>query len=417
MRSSAVLFAALLLMASGVLAPLTAGAQHGLISTGSQGPAAGPAPQIENVENATNYLAIPDEDDPRSGFAGPGLDAGAAVAADAGSLSTEHARITFEQSFDEASSNSERSELIRTYASRLEQRRELLQRQDRAVIESYANGTTSAQTMARERARIHAEAEALQAYTVWIKGVSSEPRDYSLSSTPLDDRLENVRWEFEVFQGPVSDRMNQFARGSAFGQTMYAESSNSGYTIATVNDTTYMRETYLPDERAEDSVDQFSQPGQSTLDATDERITELYPWAWSNFADVRNIKVFGEIGIYRYTIGVPGGELTTHLDGGSENVFREYQRLRPSSVPVSETVTRTNGTLQVTINRTYETGPMEVSLSRDTTGVAATGNVTIDGQHVGSTGTDGSTWIVEPRRPYTLNATAESGGNVSVAMS
>lgn len=412
MRSSAALFAALLLLASGVVTPLSAGAQLEVTDAGADGQPSGPAPNVVTVQNTTNYLSIPDEDDPRRGSARVGLDVSAAVAADAQNLSTQYARTAFRRGFDNASTDAERAALLRSYADRLERREQALERQNNATIRSFANGTLSARAMTRERARIHAEANEHQAFTNWIQGASKEPRDYAPPDR-LDLRLENVRWRFEQYQGLVSERINRISRADSFGQTTYVESSATGYTLATVNETDYVRETYLGSERDEDALDQFAAADDSAWEAFSDRQDELYPWVYAT-ADDRGSKHFGDIGVYRYTLGFPDGQITTLLDGGTTNAFHESIWQAPDSVPVTETVTETNETLRVTLNRTYETGPMEVSVERNTTDVAVSANVTLNGQNVGETGADGSTWIVEPRRPYTLNVTAESGGNVTV---
>jgi len=54
----------------------------------------------------------------------------------------------------------------------------------------------------------------------------------------------------------------------------------------------------------------------------------------------------------------------------------------------------------VTLRRSSETGPMRVSATDTETGASVDGRVTIDGQRVGSTGSDGALWTVEPRSGY-----------------
>lgn len=414
MRTSAVLIATVLLVSSAIMAPLAAGDRGALVSNDPGDPTADAAPLIITEKNTTNYLTLREDDIERTGTARTGLDASTAVAASADELGAELASESFERRYREAASQTQRTAILEQYVGRLERQERTVLRQNGAAMEAFANGTISARAFAQRRARIQAEGDSIAStarsirMTVNWNGGDSPPQS-------LEDRLESVPYELEALQGILS---NQFARGASdqtIQRTMYVESSAEGYTVATVNGQRYQRETYLGNARGSGETDQFKAGDTNQLDAATDRAQELYPWQASS-RNAERIWGLGSTGTYRYESNSTSGGLILYLDGETTDVFREHQELRAGSIPTSETITETNGTLQATVNRTYESGPMAVSLARENTGVSAVGNVSIDGKQVGSIGPDGSTWIVEPRRPYTLNVTAESGGTVSITM-
>lgn len=271
----------------------------------------------------------------------------------------------------------------------------------------FANGSTSAASFVRGRTTIVDETRGLGTVAASIRDVLAADNGYSMPSG-VDDRLTAVEHELEVVRGPVSEQAASAASNPTDSRTVYVESSSTGYTLAYTEGHTYVRETYLGSERRRGAEDQFKQTDEGFLNAATDRGDDLYP------GQVTGIRQYPPTNIYRFTGNPATGSFTAYVDGGTTNVFRESQEVRLSTIDASETIVETNETLRVTLNRTYETGPMEVSVARNTTDVAVTANVTVDDQRVGQTGVDGSTWIVEPRRPYTLNVTAESGGNVTV---
>lgn len=419
MSTRAALVAALL-VASALLAPLSTGAAS--LGAGPAGgvdavvdggdPARGAAPVIVTVEDSSNYLAVPDDDVRRADATTAGLDVGGAVAGDVFALSSAFARDQFAAEYREAETDAERSALVTRYADTLRRRLVALQDRDRAITRAYANGSMPAGTFLRERGQIYAEARYLQATTRSIQRTANQDIGYSLP-TRLKYRLENVKYEFEVLRGPVTTSANRAANGTASSREVYVEASDDGYTMATINDGEYVRETYLGTQRQPNGTDQFAESDVLRTTAAVNRVTELYPWV-SEVTLSPSDQTLGSTGIYRHVSPFPGGELKVYLDGGTTNAFRESLHQSVSSMPIRETDVATNGSLQVTLNRTYETGPMQVSLARNGTGVATAGQIEIGNETVARTGSDGSVWIVEPRRPYTANVTAADGDRVSV---
>ncbi len=403
MRRNALLLLLALLLVGGLLAPAGVGADDTV---------AEPNPLIVPMNDTANYLAIPGEEVRQRGTAANGLELGTAFAAGTYSLQSEHTRISFEQDFRRVDSDAEKTAVVRSVVDRADRRTEQLQRRDRAAIRAHANGSLSTAAFTRERAQIHAEADRLQSTIQRVDRVARDDDTYSLPVT-VQARLANIGGELEVLQGPVSGHVAQTSAGQAARQNVYAETSADGYTMAYVTNDSYVRETYLGDERRPNATDRFATGDEPRINALNSRGHELYPWATSGPFSPSN-QALGTSGIYRFSVDFANGELTSYIDGNTTDVFREAQRHKLSEMHVTNTITNTNDTLQVRVNKTYQTGPLHVELARNDTGVPINGTVTVDGEPVGNTGDDGSLWLVEPSGPDRVRVTTSDNETVGV---
>lgn len=402
-RSSVLLVSLILLVGASAVVPASVGADETPAET---------YPRIVTTNGSANYLALPADEVSRTGTATNGLSLSTAIASDTATLDSDLTRITFEQSFEEATTDAKRRTVIRDTADRVEQRKASLQHRDRAVIRGYTNGSLTAAEFVRERARIHNAAEQLQTTIQRVDRIARTDDRFSLS-TPQKARLAALAAELEVLQGPVSDHIDSAAAGKTPGQMIYAEASDDGYTIAYVTDDTYVRETYLGDERKPNETDTFTTGNQPAINLATNRGYALYPWVTNHSVSPNSYGPFGSSGIYRFTVDFSNGELTAHLDGATTNVFRESQRHGIAAIPVSDSYSKANGSLHARVNQTYDTGPTKLSLTRDGTDTPVNGTVTVDGKPVGHTGDDGTLWFVEPRGPVSVEATTDDE-NVTV---
>ena len=172
--------------------------------------------------------------------------------------------------------------------------------------------------------------------------------------------------------------------------------------LSTVDDGAYYREAYLPGERNNTTASELA----GIQDVID-RVQTSYPWAWNHSSSTTS-DGDRRAGIYAFTLYHDQGVLTTYLNQTSGQVFAEDQRLELSSVPTATPVTGRNDDLRLRVNRTYPTGPLELSLST-VDGDPADGQVTIGNQSVGATGSDGRLWTVAPRENLTVVARTGEG--------
>jgi hypothetical protein len=379
----------------------------------------GPVPSITTVNETTNQLTIPAADVRQSGYNGTGIDISTAAQAWSAQHHHRHDALSFEERFRRTDSNAKRSQLVRDRLTAIEAKQEALDRRQDTAIRQYARGEISAAAFLRTRLVVHAEASELLETLDSIASAPDTAPDYSLSDS-LTIRLRSIDGELRTLTGPIGTEL-QSGLTTSTGAPIYLEASGDGYMLATVTDDQYVRETRLDGARDADLADEFlstaandGNPDTDQLDVADERAAMLYPWLYERQRP--SFTYYGTSGIYELTANHPNGELTAYLDGGTTDVFYEKQFRDLSSVRTTDTERNVNGTLRVTVQRSSETGPLLVSAANNETSATVDGTVSIDGQPVGSTGSDGVLWTVEPRGNYTVTvADGSSRTTVTVA--
>lgn len=373
-------------------------------------PDTGDSPRITFVANTTNHLSIPDDAVRTSGYDRPSLDVGVAVATGSRRMHRRHTAVAFEGEFFQLDTDRARNRLLDRVLSGIESRESALNRRNERTIRRYANGEISTAEFLRTRALIDAESRQLTAQLERIRKAEQTTPDYSLSEAQRF-RIEDIRGVLKTYRGPISHRLTAGTTGEAVPQTVYLQTSSDGYMLASVRGQEYTRETYLGSEREPTLVDQFAKDG-SRLRAANDRAEDLYPWLYSE--QLPGVQTYGRTGIYQIRADHPNGRLTAYLDGGTTNVFFETQEIELSTVRTNTVATRTNDSVRVRVSRSYGTGPLLVVASDNATGVPVRSTVAINGQPVGSTGSDGTLWSVEPREAYTVTVTTADGDRVTV---
>lgn len=368
---------------------------------------------VSGYDNTSNYLTIAPDDVTEAGRTTIGMDAGLATGTDGRELQVAYDLEAFQTAFAAADSDGNRSAAVDDYVETLQSRASVLESRHREVVSDYGEGDVAADALLRERAAIDAEARHLQSTVTQVRTVAREEPGYSLPDS-LDGRLHNVAGRFDVLQGPLAERAATLSSRPDASQDVYVEGSPDGYVFASVQGSNYVREAYVGSAVNESAPDQFVAAGESRVIAAERRAEELYPWVRNNTLSKAS-RGWGSTDIYRYDATFTDGQITVYLDGGSTDTFREGQRVALDSIPVSATAETRNESVRMTVNRTFPTGPMQVSLTDTDAEESVDGTVVVDDRTVGTTGEDGHLWAIEPRGQVTVRATT-TDANLTVTL-
>lgn len=391
---SAVLLVAVCLLAVGFLAsPAATTAVDGLDRSVSQS------------EDGPSY-ASPDASSIREeGYESVSMNLGAAVQRDAQALRTEHERRVLDDKLAAAINDSATTYLAEQRLAEIEQRYERLEDRERELLQAYADRQISAQLFLSQWATLRSAVQ-----------MQSSLQEQAASEVQVPERVLNLEGAL-LIDGPVTERVRSAQR--TVGDTpFYILTGEESAVLATIDDGRFFRQATLRENRdltVGTEADQFRVDGEPDFGEVSARAAELYPWV---FEDNLRESVAGHASnskVYLATAGYSRGELRAYLDGATTEVFQEIHEQPLDRVAFASTATNGTADLNVTVERTQETGPMRVTVT-DGEQPLEGATVQTDEQSVGVTDDDGQLWLVEPRIATTLAVTAADGDRVTVSI-
>ena len=342
------------------------------------------ASQPQPTENTTARLGLDPENIDRTDGETVTIDVGSTVRSDVETTDARHEYHLLQVEY-QAASEEDRPAVLENETNHLESRVEELRIREETAFERYNEGELSTAEFVTELAAVHEQARGIE---MRLDGIDQLDEQQTFS-----DRTVATAVELRRFQGPVREQAGNALAGKEPPKEIYVETAEDGVVLSTIDDGQYVREAHAH-WNIEENPDSRISYGQAA-----SRFESLYPWAWSA-GHVSTSGIGGDL-LYRGYSDHQHGELTAYLDPGTEGIFLEHQFLYLESMPIQQTVVTDEGDFNATVERTYAGGPALVDAGTDDA------DVWIDGEHTGTTGDDGTLWIVEPRPVYDLSITVD----------
>jgi hypothetical protein len=388
-----------------VAAPVAGAATAGPLAPADE-PAASDLPVIRGQSNTTNFLDIQGRDVQRGGYGNATLDGSTTVGSAVDRLRGEYATRSFEAAYANTTDRKRRVALVRAEVDRLDARIAELERRQAAALGAYNDGDLSTRGFLADLAAVDDGARSAEAQLDRIV-----ERAGLVIPGDVETRINNLRAELVPLQGPVRERVGRAIAGETASTEVHALTSPTGIVVTTTDGERFYREAYLAADRDPGGEDNFVTDADPTgLNPANDRARELYPWAYGGTSP--ELSREGTTSVYTVAIDHSQGRLRTHIDGATRNVFREVQILRSNRVP-ADTVRNRTASVELRVNHTYGTGPMEVVVTDPVSGRPLNGTVFVDDYRVGTTGIDGRLWTTGPH-PSGVVTVRTAEGNVSV---
>lgn len=389
------LLAFLLVCSLPAMSVVAAGPTGGEVDDATREPALQKVPHQEgdlfHADGTTNRLRLTGE--VNSEHAEYKHDLGTALAISDDRLRVDHDQYVFlDSEFDDATTDSERSELAETAYGNIKERIEAIETRERQAVRAHANGDLSDIELLRVLIRNYEEARVLHESLTELDDRTDDIRSYSLP----EEQLRADRTLLDFHQTPVRSSL----RGaSETPREVLIETSQDGYSLAMLSDETYVVETTRFDNRNTDGPDQFENYEEAI-----DRTSELYPWAGipQHFQDNSYEN------LYWMDIIHEQGSLEVYLDTGTGEVHREVQELSTQALPQQEPKIWSNDGLELSLNETPTNGPAKVKVTDPVTGEPEVATITVDGVEIGETNADGTLWFLPPQTEYELGAETET---------
>lgn len=398
---------------------LIAGLAVGAVATGLDGQAALDGdlhPRIAEERNSSNHLQPERGDGTRDAIAYQDVDLGVAVATGTERIHGRHDRLAFDGRFQEAPNQSAQLATFRDAVADLARRTTAAREARTAARTSFREGSISAPEYFRQLALLDARTDRLETTRTRLESRVGEVGPRAQSSLT---ELQNLEADLETMNGPVATELRARYRGNASaGATVLSVTPDGGFVVSTSDDEQFYRVAQETADWTRDGDDRFvTENGSGGLSQALERAADLYPWTFSHqFGSPPPRGVFGTTVVYKIAVVHQNGRLTVYLDGSTEEVFREVQRNRRDAVPQNWSRSATAEDVALTVNGTYGSGPLDVTLRDASTGTGVDGRVRIDETDVGSTNGSGRLGTVQPYGEFTVDATTDANETVSLTI-
>lgn len=300
----------------------------------------------------------------------------------------------------------DRAAAIRQEVRRLETAASELRANQESLLRAHTDGELTDRQLVVGLARVHAVAGVLQDRAGFLSRTADRTGSVNES---VSVRADTVRLELGSLRGPVRDRALAALRGESAGTRVFVATTERGVVFSTIDNGTYLREAYLgfPWDQGDGAI---------SASAAENATAASYPEIWS----ARSARSGTGLGS-TFELSVPhaGGQLDVYVRG-NEEVARAVQRVPLDAFPSGNTAVQGSSGLNLTVNRTYPGGPMQIRVVDVNTGEPVDANIVLQlGVRpnapfvvLGETGPDGELWTLSPADSFII--TADSVGDPRV---
>lgn len=363
-------------------------------------------PSIAQPNGTTNYLQVPDGDVGSSSIERASVDVTAATRIGTDEIEIQIAVESFRNRFDSATSEAERTAAVREIVHTLDRKTEALRSQQQTALERYNDGEISSKQLLSTLARLDATAEEIKDAASAVATKEENTLDYT-TPPALGDRLRGYDARLLPVEGIIRNvELQSAVEGNTDSPPLYVETGDQGIVLATIVNDNYAREAF------NSSTFDPTAPSNLTIyrDALD-RMSVLYPWAMDpeNRNGAPRVDTLWNTSVFSVTTQHRQGTLNVYLDASTTNVFREDQTRDLDTVPVQTVATNASTNVNLTVNTTHETGPLQIELTRPGTDNPVAGDVYVDETYVGATGSDGTLWTIDTRGATSVRVETDDG--------
>ncbi|WP_188975340.1 DUF7094 domain-containing protein [Halocalculus aciditolerans] len=351
---------------------------------------------VSPAQNTTDVLVL--DGAARATTVEPSLTLTSAVRIGTGDGGNALAAYEFDERWQNATTADARRAVLENETERINARIDELERLQQNATRAYAAGELTATEYVQTMAYVDSRARGVNRLVE-----DAFPRARQLrNAQSIRVELGKANAHLATLTGPVRERAAAAIRDDQPPTRIYVAATASGFTLATIDDDTYVREAV--------DADAFT-GSQGTIDTISEgqqQFQEAYPWGWNQSGQNnhrRNQRFWGQIA-YTADITHNHGRLVAFIDANTTNVYSETQYQYLSSLPTGPSVSDSHDNRTLWVNRTYAGGPLRVAVT-NATGAPLDASVRINGTTVGQTGTDGELWALSPQGTYNVTAFRE----------
>ncbi len=331
----------------------------------------------------------------RTAFDSPSLSLGSSLSMDRKEFETQFDANVLDRQVRSAATVEKRKQILNRYRYRIENRIISLKATEQQATREFSNGTISRSEYLRTLGYIDSKAHQTRR--------AIDTLEQQASRTQFGFYARSLKTKMVELEGPVRDRIRKSMQGKTDPTRIHVSTTANGVVLSMVTNGQYVREVHRMDNR---------DPSVSSQISIDEAyrnvVNPRFPWATIEENRLSEAKRrYPSLNVLRFRYTHPHGDLTAYVDRGTEKIYHtvQYKQLTGQTpLPTGPSVSNTSNNVTITADRTYAGGPLRVKLT-NATGDPVQGDVTVNGERIGQTNSEGLLWTLSPAEQFEVSAT------------